>query len=856
MSIDATKHIALLEILRSGKPAVGEYLKVEWPSGTKYYGNTALSRISPFRDVKNYTGGAHIEPRLIGDPFQQFEINGDIRTENINVHLDDPDSSIKTLFETHGAVRCELFVFYPQVNLNVSVWWGQILAPQIYGRYSHKTVLTNGYRARERSLPYSTSPKECRFTSRFGGKLDTADKITTNGCPYDLGVGGTVGVLDSTTGLPYRSCDGSVASCTARFGHRRFYGGTELNAAAVQSDGRAGNLTFTKGNASARNKPAAWIFGQKTYRGSDVLLWTRRPNTSNPDRAFVTFISRIGEGPLQAVSNLRVNDQHQDDGQDWAVYRGLRGQPSLSGGYPGLSANENFSSTAVFLNTYGWVDPNVTAISLTTSLDVSGYAAVAVFTDAVTFTRKWSNDRLWCLLETYTNQKCGLGGEHARFWIEDFLAVSEWGRKNVTFSFTSDDGEVRTFPHRRTTFDAALEGRPAVDQITDICRSGRISLPYQYDGKYSIDHTGAFTDEELEDAITFYDSGRNLNIVYDGADLPVMFSPIPDDKLTNEIVLTYEEATNFDIPRTITIADSDQQAKAANLLGDSAFQVSSKQFVGLGIRNHNEAVKFAHSLIYFGDPLGQWPEVGGIKNNLPVKHVTQFERTLRLKRYMPYRLELTTMDIPLAPNGTYQVETATATGTASGSGNITVTVTRSGSSLATPVAILNGDTPAVWAVKVRTALQGTALNDLFYIAVVNTNKIRLTAKSRAANDSTLNIAIAAGTTGITAAPTSVNTTAGVADTPFEYFQCLGITRLPGNLAEITGIGYNHTASESFEVESLSPPVSAYCSTNADCPAGTVCRDGVCVPIGGGPICFRTPSVSYGTGQIEIEVPPC
>ena len=120
--------------------------------------------------------------------------------------------------------------------------------------------------------------------------------------------------------------------------------------------------------------------------------------------------------------------------------------------------------------------------------------------------------------------------------------------------------------------------------------------------------------------------------------------------------------------------------------------------------------------------------------------------------------------------GTQQVETATAAGTVTLAGNATITVTAAGmtgSPKAISVAVALSDTPTLWAAKVRTALAAdTAVSGLFTVSGATT-AIVLTRKEtslglRFANDSTLNIAIANGTsTGITAAPTSTNTTAGV-----------------------------------------------------------------------------------------------
>ena len=128
--------------------------------------------------------------------------------------------------------------------------------------------------------------------------------------------------------------------------------------------------------------------------------------------------------------------------------------------------------------------------------------------------------------------------------------------------------------------------------------------------------------------------------------------------------------------------------------------------------------------------------------------------------------------------GAAQVETATAAGSITGTGNATITVTASGmtgSPKAISVAVTNGDTAAVWAGKVRTALAADAdVSALFTVggtttAIVLTRKPTITytlgsvsVPLYVANDATLNIASTNGTcTGITPAATSADTTAGV-----------------------------------------------------------------------------------------------
>lgn len=118
--------------------------------------------------------------------------------------------------------------------------------------------------------------------------------------------------------------------------------------------------------------------------------------------------------------------------------------------------------------------------------------------------------------------------------------------------------------------------------------------------------------------------------------------------------------------------------------------------------------------------------------------------------------------------GVAQVETATVIGTigANGAGNATVIITAAGmtgSPKTLQVAVANNDTASIVAGKIRTAL-GLDADVTARFAVSGANAaVILTRLVAAANDATLNIDIDNGTcTGLTDAPTSAHTTAGVA----------------------------------------------------------------------------------------------
>jgi hypothetical protein len=127
--------------------------------------------------------------------------------------------------------------------------------------------------------------------------------------------------------------------------------------------------------------------------------------------------------------------------------------------------------------------------------------------------------------------------------------------------------------------------------------------------------------------------------------------------------------------------------------------------------------------------------------------------------------------------GTAQVETATAAGTVTTAGNVTVVVTAAnmpGSPRTLQVPVVISDAPATWAQKVRDALVADPIINAFFAVSGATTSIVLTTRYIVANDATMNISLANGTSaGITNAPTSTDTTPSVVTLPSTpAFACL------------------------------------------------------------------------------------
>ena len=116
-----------------------------------------------------------------------------------------------------------------------------------------------------------------------------------------------------------------------------------------------------------------------------------------------------------------------------------------------------------------------------------------------------------------------------------------------------------------------------------------------------------------------------------------------------------------------------------------------------------------------------------------------------------------------------QQENIYVSGTIGTAGNATVVVTAAGmvnSPITLLVPVTSGDSSIVVATKVNAALaQNSDITDFFTISPDNGRYVRLTAKTAADNDPTLNISIANDTcTGLTAIPTSAVDAAGNAGT--------------------------------------------------------------------------------------------
>jgi hypothetical protein len=358
-------------------------LKVIWDandsSETRYYGESA------FHQAGNFSGIAkRIEPRIIGSILAdlEFEINPDLRTEEIDFVFDDVDKEITQKFQTFGSgVRCELHFYYPDVQGTHEAWFGQLQAPEVWGWKKLEVVATNGSRSRELLTPNSMRPlNHCRFT--FGGELPDVESIASNGCPYAKQFGGLGEFKTGST--PYSSCPKSEAACNARFGttDAKYYGAYDTNVGPYYSNPRTGYIAHADGNASNLTDPVRKVYGSKMVRKLNLMLWSRDEGSSNPNTRWLDTMWEVSEGRIVSMSNIKINEDLVQMIHT-AVRLGYIGQPrSLFPGNPGDEVS-NFSGLAHFSNRFQCNPRDFSPSNLSAEAFVVGMAGVPQFTNAV-----------------------------------------------------------------------------------------------------------------------------------------------------------------------------------------------------------------------------------------------------------------------------------------------------------------------------------------------------------------------------------------------------------------------------------------------------------------------------------------
>lgn len=586
---------------------VQEIVTVEWQGGanTKHYGNTAVEDVSGFEGVTSL-GISAVEARFAKMQFLDVPRSASIADDAVSLSFWDGDNAISDLYQTSGeGTRVAVSQYLADVGLLVEVFWGLLKAPKEGGGEFFKIDAATGFRSINLPLPNRWIQPGC--PNIFGGVrrpdgslLFTLAEAQANRCPHDRNQGGTVGIAG------FDSCPrDSTARCMERFGHTRFYGGFDI---FLESEvvGSGGNrfVAQTRGNESLQKRPLRVVYGTRVVKDLDLLGYQAQSGGSHPERGYLKSLWLVCEGRVQDVYDFYVNDQYVAPYHTW-IERGARGQSATDFTPNGL----NYSGTAVVRADVGPKDwRGVRGGDLSAQCRVIGKNDIRVYTTPTAYTEAYTNNPAWCLLDLLTNKTYGHRLSHDQLVIQDWIDLAAWCNEDA---YSVDEtGTAATIT--RATFNADLTERTAQEQISDICKYHRFTLPFNFNGKTRILPLRAETPSP-----TFNDEGSNRNIIWENGKSTLTWSQKSDAEIPNQIKMTFDDASRNYAETTFPYDDFNQQMRAGMALGDNTVRVITKSHTAVGVTTFAEAARLARLLLDLGEN-----EEGGLQNNVRIKFDT------------------------------------------------------------------------------------------------------------------------------------------------------------------------------------------------------------------------------------------
>lgn len=612
-----------------GQPKVCELVRVGWPDpdGAVWYGTKS---VTPYLNDPNLLAQVDgpIDMRLDQGFFLDLTRDSMVVDDKVDLDFSDLDGELTRLYQTYGpGARTEIFYYFSQVDLMWPEWWGEILSPEGADGVRFRVSAEFGFLSNQ--LPMGRRGMYSTCSAIFGGQLKSLAEVAANDCPYNIHLeGGETGLLDG--GDPFPTCPHNRAGCIARLGDDKSYLGFDtVLQTSIIGQTKGPNVTVTtRGNESNLKRALRVIFGERDVQDLDLLAYTVEPDTKHPEGGACSGAFAICEGPIQgqnaqSVNDVRVGFQHL------AARNG-----ELRQGVTGLKAN--YSGTALFFFRIQGDFTKTTADQLRGSVHAFGLRNVRVYSTETDYVEQYSQDRAWCLLRMLIDKRWGRGWDIARMVIQDWIDVSAWFAETVTVH--DKDGNVTT--GTRSTFNAELIERTAQQQITDVCRAGRVSLPYPDRGKIRIKPLRKATDDELENAVVFSDRGtdRNILVGQDGNSL-LTWSEVNPRELTNQWIVTFDDAANKTTETPLIFEDVDQQLAAGRAFGDFTRHAAQQTMPAFGVTNVGEAGRFGNTLL----DLGEFDE-GGLKNNLRWTFTTWFAYAIALTKYQIIKLDSAKLD--------------------------------------------------------------------------------------------------------------------------------------------------------------------------------------------------------------------
>lgn len=605
---------------------VYQLLKVTWaePDGVIYYASSDIEAVEdsvPLAPVE-----IRLAPDSYPDCFLPIASDSSMGDEEIDLKLWDGDDEISRLvYENGEGVKVEVLIWIPCVELLLPTFWGHLRTSEDSDVEFWLGRAANGFRSPDLPMPRRAHYSPCQAV--FG--------VFETGCTYDRHRGGLNGnLIDGLT--PYTSCPKKTFQhCIDRLGDKLSHLSHQSVTESVVNNQTKGNalMATSRGNETNLKRPVRVVMGVRYITDLDLMAAIPLYNNNHPEKGFWRMKFELCEGPIGGVINSYVGGQHCQSSEN-AIHYALRGgerrQPPT-----GFTPNvHNYSCTAHFDYTFGWVNPSTTkADSIKGEAHLYGLVDIREYIDEENYVHNISRNRAWILLRMLTDKRWGYGLDYSRISISTWLELAAWAGNIVVFT---DPLTGESLQHIRSMCDLDLQERTTQQQVEDVCWAGRFSRPFLFEGKLHVIPLRAYSQIELDAAPYFTDSDEfgTPNIIWEDGKTTVRRSQISDEDLPNRIEMTYDQGPNLNREFVISVEDEDAQLRAGRLIGDSTRRVVTKKESALGTTNDEQALKLAYTLL----DLGKFDE-GGLKNNLEIKFKAWFLDCLDLHQFKPIQVK-------------------------------------------------------------------------------------------------------------------------------------------------------------------------------------------------------------------------
>lgn len=363
LQFDATtlSKIAALRVLYAAGTGIEVYelVKIDWPSpdGTIYYSSTQVDEVASVAPSVS-----PIEARLVPDSLPNFflpvSIDSTIGDEEVDLKFWDADEVISQLLVDHGeGIKVELFYWFPQETLLLSVWHGHL-------RFEDEAAIdilplkaAQGFRSSDGMIPHRAHWQECQRI--FGGTLATQALIDDYGCPYNKHLGGSTGINNPSTSLPWTFCDrADTSSCTARgVSVLRHLSHKTIISVVVNNQTSGPRLLSTSaGNETALSQPVRVVMGKRRIYNALIMAYRRDLNNNTPSHGFFQGFYELCEGPIRSISSAVIIVGNTPQAAVSLHYGYRLGKVEQSSADGNLTTH-GYSNTAYIRYAYGWVDP-------------------------------------------------------------------------------------------------------------------------------------------------------------------------------------------------------------------------------------------------------------------------------------------------------------------------------------------------------------------------------------------------------------------------------------------------------------------------------------------------------------------